>query len=78
MWPPTPPLPRPLLPSERATFTTAADAQTGIGAGKFALAASQTKKLLAMDRYEGCARLRLKSAIEAFGEARNSAMDRNF
>ena len=55
-----------------------ADAQTGvaspldIGAGKFALTASQTKKLFAMDRYEGGARLRLKSAIRAFDEARNS------
>jgi hypothetical protein len=51
------------------------DAQTNIassidiGAGAFALTGSQTKKLLAMDRYEGCARLRLKSAIEAFDEA---------
>jgi hypothetical protein len=35
-------------------------------AGEFALTASQTKTLFAMDRYEGCARLRLKSAIQAF------------
>jgi hypothetical protein len=54
------------------------DAQTDvaspidIGAGKFALTASQTRKILAMDRYEACARLRLKSAIHAFDEARNS------
>ena len=58
-----------------------ADAQTDVaspidrGAGKFALTASQTKKLFAMDRYEGSARLRLKSAIQAFDEARNSPSD---
>jgi hypothetical protein len=47
-----------------------ADARADIRPGKFALTASQTKKLLAMDRYEGGARLRLKSAIQAFDEAR--------
>ena len=49
-----------------------ADAQTGVASsGKLALTASQMKKLFAMDRYEGGARLRLKSAIQAFDEARN-------
>jgi hypothetical protein len=49
------------------------DAQTDVASsGKLALTASQMKKLLAMDRYEACARLRLKSAIEVFDEARNS------
>jgi hypothetical protein len=49
------------------------DAQTDVASsGKLALTASQMKKLLAMDRYEACARLRLKSAIEVFDKARNS------
>jgi hypothetical protein len=59
------------LGAESQTDVAAVD----IGAGKFALTASQTKKLLAMDRYEGCARLRLKSAIQAFDDARNSPSD---
>jgi hypothetical protein len=51
-----------------------ADAQTDVAspiaieAGKFVLTASQAKKLLAMDRYEGRARLRLKFAIQVFAE----------
>jgi hypothetical protein len=53
-----------------------ADSQADIRPGKFALTASQTKKLLAMDRYEGGARSRLKSAIQAFDEARNFPVDR--
>jgi hypothetical protein len=47
-----------------------------MGAGKFPLVASQIKKLLAMDRYEGSARVRLKSAVQAFDEARNSPVER--
>ena len=60
---------RHLLDALRADVKTDVARPTDIGASKFALTASQTKKLLAMDRYEGCARLRLKSAIEAFDEA---------
>jgi hypothetical protein len=66
---------RHLLDALRADAQTDVASPIDIGAGKFALTASQTRKLLAMDRYEGCARLRLKSAIEAFDEARNSASD---
>jgi hypothetical protein len=62
---------RHLLDALRADAQTDVASPIEIGAGKFALTASQTKKLLAMDRYEGCARLRLKSAIQAFDEARN-------
>jgi hypothetical protein len=50
----------------RADAPTDVASPIDIGAGKFALTASQTKKLLAMDRYEACARLRLKSAIQAY------------
>jgi hypothetical protein len=64
-----------LLEALRADGQTDVASPIDIGAGKFALTASQTKKLLAMDRYEGCGRLRLKSAIEAFDEARNSPSD---
>jgi hypothetical protein len=64
---------RQLLDALRAQTDIASP--TDIGAVKFALTASQTKKLLALDRYEGCARLRLKSAIQAFDEARNSPSD---
>jgi hypothetical protein len=64
-----------LLEALRADGQTDVASPIDIGAGKFALTASQTKKLLAMDRYEGSARLRLKSAIEAFDEARNSPSD---
>ena len=66
---------RHLLDALRADAQTDVASPRDIGAGKFALTASRTRKLLAMDRYEGCARLRLKSAIEAFDEARNSASD---
>jgi hypothetical protein len=66
---------RHLLDALRADAQTDVASPIDIGAVKFALTASQTRKLLAMDRYEGCARLRLKSAIEAFDEARNSASD---
>ena len=62
---------RHLLEALRADVASPID----IGAGKFALTGSQTKKLLAMERYEACARLRLKSAIQAFDEARNSPSD---
>ena len=62
---------RHLLDALRADAQTDVASPIDIGAGKFSLTASQTKKLLAMDRYEGCARLRLKSAIQAFDEARN-------
>jgi hypothetical protein len=63
---------RHLLDALRVDAQTDVASPIDIGAGKFALTASQTKKLFAMDRYEGCARLRLKSAIQAFDEARNS------
>jgi hypothetical protein len=66
---------RHLLDALRADAQPDVASPIDIGAGKFALAASQTKKLLAMDRYEGSARLRLKSAIQAFDEARNSPSD---
>ena len=66
---------RHLLDSLRADAPTAVSSPIDIGAGKFALTASQTRKILAMDRYEACARLRLKSAIHAFDEARNSPSD---
>jgi hypothetical protein len=66
---------RHLLDALRADAQTDVASPIDIGAGKFALAALQTKKLLAMDRYEGSARLRLKSAIQAFDEARNSPSD---
>jgi hypothetical protein len=59
----------------RADAPTDVASAIDIGAGKFALTVSQTKKLLAMDRYEACARRRLKSAIQAFDEARNSPSD---
>jgi hypothetical protein len=62
---------RHLVDALRADAQTDVASPLDIGAGKFALTASQTKKLLAMDRYEGGARLRLKSAIQAFDEARN-------
>jgi hypothetical protein len=58
---------RHLLDALRADAQTDVASPIDIGAGKFALTASQTKKLLAMDRYEGCA----QSAIQAFDEARN-------
>jgi hypothetical protein len=64
-----------LLDALRAGTQTDVADPIDIGAGKFALTASQTKKLLAMERYEACARLRLKSAIQAFDEARNSPSD---
>jgi hypothetical protein len=64
-----------LLEALRADGQTDVASPIDIGAGKFALTASQTKKLLAMDRYEGCARLRLKFAIQAFDETRNSPSD---
>jgi hypothetical protein len=63
---------RHLLKSLRADAQTDVASPIDIGAGKFVLTASQTKKLVAMDRYEACARVRLKSAIQAFDEARNS------
>jgi hypothetical protein len=66
---------RHLLDALRADAQTVVASPIDIGAGKFALTTSQTKKLLAMDRYEGSARLRLKSAIQALNEARNSPSD---
>ena len=66
---------RHLLDALRADAQTDVVSPIDIGAGKFALTASQTRKILAMDRYEACARLRLKSAIHAFDEARNSPSD---
>jgi hypothetical protein len=66
---------RHLLDALRADSQMDVATPIDLGAGKFALTASQTKKLLAMDRYEGSARLRLKSAIQAFDEARNSPSD---
>jgi hypothetical protein len=66
---------RHLLDAWRADAQTDIASPIDIGVGKFALTVSQAKKLLAMDRYEGSARLRLKSAIQAFDEARNSPSD---
>jgi hypothetical protein len=66
---------RHLLDALRADTQMDVASTIDIGAGKFTLTASQAKKLLAMDRYEGSARLRLKSAIQAFDEARNSPSD---
>jgi hypothetical protein len=66
---------RHLLDALRAHEQTDVAISIDTRAGKFALTASQTKRLLAMDRYEASARLPLKSAIQAFDEARNSPSD---